>query len=220
MPLYPEASLVPTGQDVQLLYGDSHTGTHALGPIGSDTVGVAGLSVPNQFFAAIVDTDTTVLEAGCAGILGLGFPPISAIWRQLLATEFYGPMPRLLRRAAHESANRPHYLPALDTFNYTSGSRKRQQHPDYFASATDTFATIGPLFSRLVTWGLLSRPLVVTTLQRDTVTLSDNAGTLSLGALPFGLVDEQLTWVPVRGYTPLEGGLPPPPDASDEVRRI
>lgn len=220
VPLYREASFIPARQDVQLLYGDSRTGTHAFGHIGTDAVGVAGISVPKQYFASIVDTDTTVLETGCAGILGLGFPPISAIWRQLLATEYHGPVPPIRKRAAGPTGKLE--LPDLGFLNgtLTNGSRKRERAHDPYASATDTFPTIGPLFTRLVTWKLLSRPMVVTALQRDTVSLSDNAGTFSLGALPSGLVDDQLTWVPVRGYTAQEGGLAPPPDAPDEVCRI
>ncbi|KAE9392370.1 acid protease [Gymnopus androsaceus JB14] len=72
-----------------LLYGDSLTGTHAFGVIGTDSVGIGTgtttntnstdndrfvFSLPNQYFAAINDTNTSVLETQCAGILGLGFP--------------------------------------------------------------------------------------------------------------------------------------------------
>ena len=83
-------------------------------------------------------------------------------------------------------------------------------------NATES-SILGPFFTRLVTWEVLSRPLVVTSLQRDTFSLSETTGTLSLGELPFGLADEDLTWVPVRGYPPSQGGLPPPPDAPYEV---
>lgn len=68
-----------TGLSVQLLYGDSHTGTHAFGPIVSDRVGIAELSVEGQYLAAIIDTNTTILETGSAGILGLGFPAIRLV---------------------------------------------------------------------------------------------------------------------------------------------
>lgn len=75
-----------------LLYGDSHTGTHAFGVIGTDSLGIRSInestdtemkmtgfarSLPTlerQYFAAINDTNTSVLETGCAGILGIGFP--------------------------------------------------------------------------------------------------------------------------------------------------
>ena len=73
-PLYPQATFQSTGLDVRLLYGDSSTGTHAYGPIGKDTVGLAGLTLPDQYFAAINNTNTSVLETGSAGIFGLGFP--------------------------------------------------------------------------------------------------------------------------------------------------
>jgi hypothetical protein len=56
------------------MYGDSLTGTHAIGPIGYDFVSVAGLGLQNQYFAAINNTNTSVLETGSTGIFGLGFP--------------------------------------------------------------------------------------------------------------------------------------------------
>jgi hypothetical protein len=74
VPLYATSAFQPTGLDARLLYGDSLTGTHAFGPIGKDTVALAGLTVQDQYFAAINDTNTTVLQAGSAGIFGLGFP--------------------------------------------------------------------------------------------------------------------------------------------------
>ena len=85
VPLYPQTSFQSTGQNVQLLYGDSRTGTHAAGPIGKDSVGVAGLSVADQYLAAIIDTNTTVLETGSAGIFGLGFPAIRHV---VVSTEY------------------------------------------------------------------------------------------------------------------------------------
>jgi phytepsin len=74
VPLYPKATFQSAGLDVQLNYGDSMTGTHAYGPIGKDTIGLAGLTLQDQYFAAINNTNTTVLETGSAGIFGLGFP--------------------------------------------------------------------------------------------------------------------------------------------------
>ncbi|KAI0637478.1 acid protease [Trametes polyzona] len=214
VPLYSRASLKSTGEDVQLLYGDSRTGTHASGPIGMDTVSIAGLTVSDQYFAAIVDTNTTVLETGSAGILGLGFPPISLIWRQLLSSKYDQPMP--------SSLDLP---PSMDLAEATSprslqlgeSQTKRQNTRATLDAITDTFSTLGPLLARLVTLRILERPLVVTTFQRDTISLSRNDGTLSMGALPFGISDDQLSWVPVRSYSVAEGGLPPPPGAPNEV---
>ncbi|TBU23468.1 acid protease [Dichomitus squalens] len=225
VPLYPHADLTPAGQDVQLLYGDSRTGTHATGPIGTATVGVAGMSIPDQYFAAIVDTNTTVLQTGSSGILGLGFPPISVIWRQLLSSNTTRVIPPIYKRwvAVPEDspARQDHSSSSADSTgraDHTSGSQKsRVTTQQSFASPADSFSTLGSFFTRLVTWEILSRPLVVTSLQRDTFSLSETTGTLSLGGLPFGLTDEDLTWVPVRSYSPSQGGLPPPPDAPNEV---
>lgn len=74
VPLYPQATFQPTGLDAKLLYGDSSTGTHAYGPIGKDTVGLAGLTMDGQYFAAVNSTNTSVMKTGSAGIFGLGFP--------------------------------------------------------------------------------------------------------------------------------------------------
>ncbi|KAI0831827.1 acid protease [Trametes gibbosa] len=214
IPLYSQATLTPAGQDVLLLYGDSRTGTHASGPIGKDVVSIAGLSVPDQFFAAIIDTNTTVLEAGSAGILGLGFPPISLIWRQLAAAYLNQPIPTSLK-----------HPPLMDLSSASPHSRSKPGAPravrrdpaSVLASVVDTFPTLGPLVTRLVTWNILERPLVVATLQRDTISLSDNDGTLSLGALPFGLSDSHFSWAPVRAYSAAQSGLSPPDDSPEEV---
>ncbi len=79
VPLYPQSTLQLANQQVELLYGDSHTGTRAVGPIGKDTAGIAGLVIQDQYLAAIVETNTTVLETGSAGILGFGFPAIRCV---------------------------------------------------------------------------------------------------------------------------------------------
>ena len=73
-PPYPTSSLSATGGQVNLLYGDSATGTHASGPVGLDTATIAGLSMQGQAFAAVSDTNNTSVMAGANGIFGLGFP--------------------------------------------------------------------------------------------------------------------------------------------------
>lgn len=62
------------GLDATLVYGDSQTGTHARGIIGYDAVSLAGFTLQDQYFAAINDTNTSVVQTGCSGIFGLGFP--------------------------------------------------------------------------------------------------------------------------------------------------
>ncbi|KAH9913688.1 acid protease [Epithele typhae] len=222
LPLYPQAALSPIGQSVHLLYGDSHTSTHAFGPIGTDTVGIAELSVPRQYLAAITDTNTSVLDTGSAGILGLGFAPISLIWRQLMADKGSS-LPLALPGRVADAVDtaglnlRTHTFPSFSSLARPSPYKKRQ-NPRYLMSwDTDSITTYGPLLTRLATLGVLSRPLVATTLQRDTVSLGDHAGTLSLGALPDGISEDDLTWVPVRGYRASQGGLPPSPQAPYEI---
>ncbi|KAJ4480702.1 aspartic peptidase domain-containing protein [Lentinula edodes] len=78
-----------TTYPISLLYGDSRTGTHASGVIGIDSVAVASLELKTQIFAAINDTNTSVLETGCVGILGLGFPVNSALFLEMFEKEIY-----------------------------------------------------------------------------------------------------------------------------------
>lgn len=54
------------------------------------------------------------------------------------------------------------------------------------------------------------------TLQRDTIDISGN-GQLTIGELPSGIDNSSLTWVPVRLYTPDDGGLQAPTFASGET---
>ncbi|KAF8831364.1 hypothetical protein HHX47_DHR1000478 [Lentinula edodes] len=78
-----------TTYPISLLYGDSRTGTHASGVIGIDSVAIASLNLKSQIFAAINDTNTSVLETGCVGILGLGFPVNSALFLEMFEKEIY-----------------------------------------------------------------------------------------------------------------------------------
>ena len=55
-------------------YGDSTTGTFASGPVGLETVNLAGLTLEGQPFAVANDTDSTAVSDTAAGIIGLGFP--------------------------------------------------------------------------------------------------------------------------------------------------
>jgi len=86
--------------------------------------------------------------------------------------------------------------------------------------ATDDFvsATVsdGPLLSRIVTSNALKEPMFSITLQRNTIDIGGN-GMLSVGALPSGIDESALTWVPVRRYPVNVGGLQAPSFAPDEI---
>ena len=222
MPLYHQRALTAAGHDVRLFYGDSRTGTHAFGPIGTDVVNIAGLAARDQYFAAITDTNTSVLQAGSAGILGLGFPPISVIWRQLLAKKIQGQQLPILGHSMGDTLDDLNYrTPSFPPLGFLYATLPNPQTPgvpqETSSSVIDSFSTFGPLLSRLVALDVLSQPLLVTSLQRDTFSIGGNAGTLTLGALPYGLKEADLTWASVRGYKPSEGGLPPSPTAPNEV---
>jgi Eukaryotic aspartyl protease len=85
MPAYPSANITLAGGSVNLLYGDSLTGTHANGPVALDVAAIAGLSVSQQTFAAISDTNNTSVMQGANGILGLGFPSGRCVLTQSLS---------------------------------------------------------------------------------------------------------------------------------------
>ena len=51
----------------------------ASGMIGEDTVTLAGLTLQDQYFDAVNQTNTTLARAGSSEIFGLGFPVIRYI---------------------------------------------------------------------------------------------------------------------------------------------
>ncbi|KAI0344431.1 acid protease [Trametopsis cervina] len=89
---YQASSGTSTGASVDLLYGDSTSGTHASGPVVLDTVTVAGLSLPSQPLAAINDTDNSAVQNGGAGILGFGFPSQSFVQAAIVNARFNTPV--------------------------------------------------------------------------------------------------------------------------------
>jgi hypothetical protein len=85
-------------------------------------------------------------------------------------------------------------------------------------SAFASWSVIGPFLPRLVIQGLLAQPMVVVSLQRNTIDVGGNLGMLSIGELPAGVNSPDLTWVPLRGYSSDIGGIPAPADSPSEVR--
>lgn len=65
-----------TGIGVELLYGDSTTGSFASGVVALETATVAGVSIAQQPFALIDDTTNNIVgfNTSTSGILGLSFP--------------------------------------------------------------------------------------------------------------------------------------------------
>ncbi|EMD40177.1 hypothetical protein CERSUDRAFT_104024 [Gelatoporia subvermispora B] len=167
-----------SGASVDLNYGDSTSGTHASGPVGFDTVGIAGLTVTDQPFAAVNRTNNSAVQYGGAGILGLGFPAQSFVQAAVINLEFNTP---------------------LTTDAFVSGIN-----------------TLGPVVSRLVQAGAINQPMFSISLQRDTIDVSGH-GQITIGQLPAGVDNSSVTWVPVRLYTPVDGGLNPPTSAPDEI---
>ena len=79
-----------------------------------------------------------------------------------------------------------------------------------------SYLDIAPFLGRLIAAKEID-PMFVITLQRDTIEIGGNAGHLSIGGLPPGVQSDTMTWVPVRGYTQDQGGLPAPLDSPGEV---
>ena len=51
--IYPQSTFKSSGLDVEMEYGDSQTGTFAWGMIGNNIVDLAGITLQDQYFAAI-----------------------------------------------------------------------------------------------------------------------------------------------------------------------
>lgn len=75
----------------------------------------------------------------------------------------------------------------------------------------------GPTLTRIAMSNQLEKPMFAISLQRSTIDIGGGAGVLTVGRLPSGVDADALTWVPVRLYSPDEGGLSPPSFATKEV---
>ncbi|KAG7090431.1 hypothetical protein E1B28_009550 [Marasmius oreades] len=87
--------------------------------------------------------------------------------------------------------------------------------------STDSFVKStwksGPVLSRISMTHMLKDPMFAIELQRSTIDISEENGRLTIGELPDGVDPNSITWVPVKLYTPAEGGLKPPSFAPDEI---
>ncbi|KAF9531489.1 aspartic peptidase domain-containing protein [Crepidotus variabilis] len=239
--LFPQATFKSADIGISLNYGDSSTATFALGLAGTDTVDVAGITLQDQTFAAINQTNTTLAAIGATGIFGLGFPVNSIVWSEIFQassqtkTTSRESTPRSLTRrlvmfgSAFSGLNfRRISFPTISAFFDSppkdtpspSGHETRQtpstSTPSAFDSALASFRTIGPFIPRLITSGSLAQPLISVTLQRNTVDVGGNVGMLSIGELPTDVDVKSMTWVPLRKYSRDEGGLPAPSDSPNE----
>jgi len=152
----------------------------------------------------------------------------SAIWDKLFASQ-HGATLDSFRRSANRSREPRNAasvsfgrkdFPQIEWGDVVSAhpQQRRQTTNPLVNAAFSSYSTIGPFLSRLVEKRSLPHPMFSITLQRDTVDIGGNIGMLSIGDLPSGVLNETLTWVPVRGYSYSEGGIPAPPDSPHEVR--
>ncbi len=142
----------------------------------------------------------------------------SVIWNKLLAS-------RVARETSLELRNSPSFrtrvFPDLSGIHgHRTPTMLSHLDQSQFPSVDDilaSFVSNGPLLPRLILTGALPLPIVTISLQRDTIDIGGNQGMLSIGELPAGIAMEDLTWVPLRGYTAAEGGLPAPEEYPNEV---
>ncbi|KAF8879693.1 hypothetical protein BD779DRAFT_1122288 [Infundibulicybe gibba] len=83
-------------------------------------------------------------------------------------------------------------------------------------SLISSIGTDGPLVSRIAMTDALDMPIFTISLQRNTIEIG-GTGLLTLGKLPGGVDNSSMTWVPVRLYSPADGGLQAPTFSPDEV---
>ncbi|KAK7061365.1 peptidase A1 domain-containing protein [Favolaschia claudopus] len=195
----PTRGLKKTGASVIMRYGDSTTGTHASGPIAQTTVSIAGVAIENQLFAAINDTSNS------------GRRPVRCLG------DFWARIPhRIVSSFVQQNSWRD--LPNITVFSQIQASAVMYQFGK--STSTDHFIASsysdGPLLSRIAQSGELQMPMFTVSLQRSTIDIS-GTGALTLGRLPPGVDNSSLTWVPVRLYTPKEGGISAPTFAPNEV---
>lgn len=148
------------------------------------------------------------------------------MWRLLMQAQLNNEPPSRLRRDAGRAPiavsdvnlRRPEF-PSFDFLRPSRHAHAKRQNSTLVSSdeVIASFATYGPLLSRLIDQHVIASPMFATTLQRDTLDIGGNMGSLSIGGLPAGISSESLTWVPIRAYSAQEGGLPPSPAAPNEV---
>ncbi|KAH8110389.1 acid protease [Phellopilus nigrolimitatus] len=233
MVFYPSRGLTAVA-DAQLFYGDSRTGTHAFGIIGADTVGVAGFTIENQYFAAINDTNTTVLDTGSTGIFGLGFPMNSILWNEMYTTaslDPHFPQKGKPKFRGHDLYSRLRTFPSPSLFRRSTKNLAVVRNSTATESGMNILSSLmayGPLVSRLVLNAdsnpskpsprspHLASPEYSVTLQRTSPSVSGNVGALTLGGLPSGVDSSALVWAPVRRYTEAQNGVVVP-EAPKEI---
>ncbi|PIL23083.1 hypothetical protein GSI_14391 [Ganoderma sinense ZZ0214-1] len=175
--------------------------------VGRDTVTFAGLTLPNQSLVAI-DNFTTAGGAypfdGAVGRLGLAFPTSGNNLAGLVA---FGALVKWSISFVDGHVLTPKYQlnnsPSLSTLEW------EEQWLEHIQD-------IGGFIPRLVASGGIERPLFAITLQRETIDISGN-GQLTIGRLPDGIDESNITWVPVRLIPPEDGGWASPSFAPNET---
>ncbi|KAK7044361.1 peptidase A1 domain-containing protein [Favolaschia claudopus] len=106
-------------------------------------------------------------------------------------------------------------FPAESQIQYAAVKAEFGKEADVEHFVASSFSD-GPLISRIAQSGALQNPMFSVALQRSTIDVS-GPGALTLGTLPEGVDNSSLTWVPVRLYSPADGGHVAPSFAPNEV---
>ena len=143
--------------------------------------------------------------------------PTSVIWFSTFSTERTSPdsTKRDTGESSNSSFNRLDF-PDISAL-YPSTRHAREISSSAVPAVFNSYKTIAPLLARLVVTNALNLPLFAVALQRDTVAIGGNVGSLTIGDLPPGIKNESMAWVPVRLYTKV---LSPPPDSPNEVSYV
>lgn len=215
-----------------MLYGDSSTGSSATGTIGLDTATIAGITMTDQAFSVVNDTDNLVVQYDAAGIFGLGFPA-GRLFVPVSSRSFTHSLVCCLAKFRNRSSQLRWFNQLLRQYEcwciyHSEWSHKHNwrlspchaylwsinitNHDDGCSRVSHVHGIVNQI---LVLYPRLMCQLQIT-LSRDTIDISGH-GQLTLGKLPDGVDNSSLTWVPVRLYSSDEGGLRSPTFAPNEV---
>ncbi|KAH8809518.1 aspartic peptidase domain-containing protein [Flagelloscypha sp. PMI_526] len=160
----------PSNVDATLLYGDSYAGTHAFGRIGQDSINLAGLHVDGQYIAAINNTNTSGVETGSVGILGLGFPRNRAIWSKVFLASRHALTTRTHRQQhAVPQISRDYstaFSPHIEWLTPISRASNIDDASSMTSCALASYSSQGPLLVRLIELNCLFVPGFTVPLRR------------------------------------------------------
>ncbi|GJJ10883.1 hypothetical protein Clacol_005111 [Clathrus columnatus] len=215
LPLYPPETFQPANLPIRINFGDSVSGSHVAGEIGTDTIILAGMEIQGQYFASINETNNNILDFHAVGLFGLGFPTERQVTFVFVYLKFFKTFKfssvvfaELFKRQFPNDTSLPStFVPVINESSLvpenSTPSSSVAETPD---DLLNSFGLEGPLMARL-SQDVLASPQFTLTLEREKFDVGGQEGLLSIGELPSGVNNDSLTWVEVRRYTADEGGI-------------